>query len=120
MSYATWLDFEHRLENSFLSVQYFVLQYPQIFPEINMDQLNEQFLNYQLLSAEDIPTSVKDSVGLSANDPHHIDVLWGYLRGVKKTSSSSYEFDILFKVGEVVMTIAHSNAVEERIFFSNK
>jgi hypothetical protein len=44
-------------------VQYLVLQYPEIFPEIKKDQLDEQFLNYQLLSAEDIPTSVKDSAG---------------------------------------------------------
>ena len=116
LTHATWLDFERRLEKSFLSVQYFVLQYSEILPEMDLDGLNEQFLNYQLLSAEDIPTSLKESVGLSANDPHQVDVLWGYLKGVKKPGSSSYEFDLLFKVAEVVMTIPHSNAGEERIF----
>ena len=41
-----------------------------------MDKLNEQFLTYQLLVEEDIPTSVKESVGLEAEDPYHVDVLW--------------------------------------------
>ena len=76
---------------------------------MNMDRPNEQFLNYQLLPTEDIPKIVKESAGVSANDPHQVDVLWGYLRGMKKPDSSSYEFD-LFKVAEVVMTIPHSNA----------
>ena len=31
LTHATWLDFENRQEKSFLSVQYFVLQYPEIF-----------------------------------------------------------------------------------------
>ena len=35
---------------------------------------------------------------------------------LKKAGSNSYEFDLLFKVAEVVMTIPHSNAGEERIF----
>ena len=119
LTHATWLDFENRLEKTFLSVQYFVQRYPEIFPEASersMDQLNEQFLAYQLLSEEDIPSKVKGSAGLSANDPHRVDVLWGYLRCVKKPGSSTYEFDLLFKVAEVVMTIPHSNAGEERIF----
>ena len=95
LTHATWLDFEHRLEKSFLSVEYFVLKYPEIFPEMNLDQLNEQFLNYQLLATEDIPVTVKESVGLKEEDPYQVDVLWGYLRGVKTTSTTSgYESDL--------------------------
>ncbi|XP_065893400.1 uncharacterized protein [Dysidea avara] len=112
---ATWLDFEHRLQNSFLSVQYFVLKYPTIFGSINMDKLNEQFLNYQLLSDEQIPKEVKEGIGLEDDDPHRIDVLWGFLRGMKKPGTNSLEFDHLFKVAEATMTISHSNAGEERI-----
>ena len=116
LTHATRLDFENRLEKNFLSVQYFVLQYPEIFPDMNMDRLNEQFLNYQLLPTKNIPTIVKESAGLSANDPHRVDILWGYLRGMEeKTGSRSYKFDLLFKVAEVVMIIPHSNA-EERLF----
>ena len=81
-----------------------------------MDQLNEQFLNYQLLSADDIPSEVKETAGLDEDDRHGVDVLWGYLRGMKKPGASRCEFDLLFKVAEVVMTIPHSNAGEEQIF----
>ena len=42
---ATWLDFENRLEKCFHSVKYFVHQYPNIFPEMDMDRQNEQVLN---------------------------------------------------------------------------
>ena len=113
LAHATWLDFEHRLEKNFLSVQYFVLQYPKIFPEMNMDHLNEQLMNYQLLKEDDITTIVKESVGLGPDDPHQVDVFWGYLKGVRKPGSSTFEFDLLFKVAELVMTIPHSNAGEE-------
>ena len=65
---------------------------------------------------EDIPTSVKESVGLE--DPYHVDVLWIYLKDVKKPGTRESEFDLLFKVAEVIMTIPHSNAGEERIFHS--
>ena len=34
----------------------------------------------------------------------------------EKPGTSSFEFDLLFKVAEVIMTIPHSNAGEERIF----
>ena len=77
---------------------------------------NEQFLTYQLLVEEDIPTSVKESVGLEAEDPYRVDVLWAYLEDVKKPGTRENEFDLLFKVAEVIMTIPHSNAGEEIIF----
>ncbi len=88
LTHATWLDLEHRLAKCFLSVEYFVL--------------------------DDIPTAVKESAGL-AEDPYRVDVLWGYLRGVKKPGISCFDFDLLFKVAEVVMTNPHSNAGEEGI-----
>ena len=75
---ATWLDFENQLQKSFSSVEYFVLKYGCILSGINMDQLNEQFLNYQLLAEADIPKEVKERTGLSEEDYYRIDVLWGF------------------------------------------
>ena len=49
--HATWLHFEQRLEKHFNSVEYFVHRYPNIFPEMNMDKLNEEFLSYQMLAS---------------------------------------------------------------------
>jgi len=113
LSNATWLDFEHKLQKNFDSVEFFVLKYKQIFSDMSI----EQFLNYQLLTEEDIPKEVKERMGLSEENPHgRIDVLWGFLRGVKTPGTSSFEFNLLFKVAEAVMTIPHSNAPEERIF----
>ena len=81
-----------------------------------MNSLQEQFLNYQLLEAEDISKQVKESAGLDDDDPHRIDVLWGYLRNIKVPGTNTLEFDLLFKVAQTVMTIPHSNAGEERVF----
>ena len=113
---ATWLDFENRLQKSFPCVEYFVLKYQHIFSGMNIDELNEQFLDYQLLPDDAIPKEVKECVNLSEEDPHRIDVLWGFLQGVKKPGTNLFDFDLLFKVAEAVMTIPHSNAGEERIF----
>ena len=113
---ATWLNFEERLEKNFMSVEYFVHRYPDILSEIDMDQLSEEFLSYQVLPSDAIPKSVKESVNLEDNDPHRVDVLWGYLKGMKEPGTGNLLFGSLFKVAEVVMTIPHSNAGEERIF----
>ena len=99
------------MEKSFSSVEYFVWKYPEIFPGVHLDQLQEQFLNYQLLSEADIPKEAKANI---EEHPYRVDILWGFLRGVKKPGTNSFEFDLLFKVAEVVMTIPHSNAGEER------
>ena len=56
-------------------------------------------------------------MGLSEENPHgRIDVLRGFLKGVKTPGTSSFEFNLLFKVAKAVMTIPHSNVQEERIF----
>ena len=73
--HATWLIFESRLEKSFVSVQYFVDRYKELFPDLSMDKLNDQFLTYQLLSDNDIPQSVKDLSWRSADDCHQVDKL---------------------------------------------
>jgi len=83
-----------------------------------MDKLSEQFLTYQLLVEEDIPTSVKESARLEAEDPYRVDVLWTYLKDLKKPGTQECEFDLLFKVAEAIMTLPHSNAGEERILHS--
>jgi len=75
------VELEKRLEKNFLSVEYFVYRY---LSEINMDHLSEEFLNYQTVSLDAIPKSVKKSVNLKEEDPHHVDVLWGHLRGLKE------------------------------------
>ena len=116
LSHVVWVGFESRLEKTFSSVEYIVHRYHTLFPGLNMDRLNEQYLTYQLLVDEDIPKSVRESAGVDAEHPYRVDVLWAYLKDVKKPGLTQCEFDLLFQVAEVVMTIPHSNAGEERIF----
>ena len=116
LTHSTWLHFEDRLEKNFLSVEYFVMPYPAILHDVSIDLLNEQFFNYQLIEDKDIPVFVKECAGLAEEDPHRVDILWGYLKKVKKPGTNSFEYDQLFRVAEVVMSIPHSNAGEERIF----
>ena len=79
-----------------------------------MDKLNEQYITFQTLVVEDIPKLVKENAGLQPEDPY---LLWTQLKEIKKPGTNKGEFDLLFKVAEAVMTIPHSNAGEERIFF---
>ena len=119
LKHATWIDFENRLDKGFCSVDYFIHRFPNIFQSVDMDKLNEQFLNYQLLMPGDIPAFIREKA--EENDHYRIDDLWGYLKGVKKPGTNISEFDQLFKVAEVVLSIPHSNASEERVFsFINK
>ena len=117
LMHATWLDFQHRLEKAFVSVEYFINKYSHIFHNMDLESLNEQFLNYQMLLEEDIPAGVKELAKGEEDDPYHqVDILWGYLKGVKRPGTNKPGFDLLFQVAEVTMTIPHSNAGEERIF----
>ena len=45
---------------------------------MNIDQLNEQFLNYQLISEADIPKEVKEQANFAEHDSYRIDVLGGF------------------------------------------
>ena len=83
---------------------------------MDMDRLSEEFFNYQMLSSDSVPKSVKESVNLKDEDPHCVDKLWGHLRGLKEPGMNDILFGLLFKVAEVLMTIPHSNAGVERIF----
>ena len=51
---------------------------------MDLDCTNEEFCNYEMLTSNTIPKSVKDSDDLREDDPHRVDVLWDYLRGLKE------------------------------------
>lgn len=37
LMHATWIDFQHRLDKSFMSVGYFVAKYPEILPDMDLE-----------------------------------------------------------------------------------
>jgi len=88
------LTLKSDLKKSFSSIEYFVLKYPEIFPGMNLNQLLEQFLNYQLFSEAVIPKEAKANIDVSEEHPYRVDVL----RGLKKPGTNSFEFNLLFKV----------------------
>lgn len=67
--HATWLDFKQRLQKSFISVEYFVHRFPNFFEGVDIDRLNEEFINYQLPSSTDIPNTIKENANLREEDP---------------------------------------------------
>ena len=42
------------------SVQYFLNRFTIVLPNVNVDQLEEQFLNHQLLATDEIPNEVNE------------------------------------------------------------
>ena len=84
-----------------------------------MNQLEEEFLQYQLLDKKDIPDSVWKSALTSQQDnevsQYRIDTLWAYLKTVKYPDGL-LKFEKIARVACVVLTLPHSNAEEERVF----
>ena len=97
-------------------MEFLVYRYEDIFTDVKIDRLEEQFVNYQLLADSDIPIEVKQKAGLEESDNYCIDDLWGYLKGIKRPGTADFEVDLLFLVAEVILTTPHSNASEERVF----
>lgn len=60
-----------------------------------MELLQEEFVNYQLLSDTAIPPEVWDAATVSENENtkyYCMDVIWGYLCKVKVIGSSELKF----------------------------
>ena len=63
---------------------------------------------------DDIPSSVREATGIDSEHPYRVDLLWAYLKDVKKPGTREYEIDLIFKVAEAVMTIYLTQMLERR------
>ena len=115
VSCANWLDFTNKAEHNFESVEYFVDRFLTL-KNNKKDKLHSQFLNYQVLSEDDLPQVIRDAITSSEYGNCLVDILWDFLRGVKVPGTNSFQYNLLFKVAEMIMTIPHSSAAEERMF----
>ena len=97
----------------------FVKRYPKLlnFTNIELDKLNEEFLDYQALSKDGIPQTVWDNAicyevgeGDQKKTYHRMDAIWSYLVKMKIPGMDIYRFSKLGRVAKVVLTIPHSNA----------
>ena len=62
-----------------MAVEFFVYRFPHLFQNIDMDRLAEQFMAYQVLPDDAIPSSVKTDMDLNPEDLLRADALWTYL-----------------------------------------
>ena len=85
---------------------------------LELSNLEDEFLSYQLLNESDIPDSVwKSALVVEKDDKQYyrMDVIWAYLKTVKH-ADNSLVFKKLADVDLLVLTLPHSNAEEERVF----
>lgn len=86
---------------------------------VELSNLEDEFLNYQMLEESDIPVSVWQSALVEEKEDgrqyYRMDVIWSYLK-TKKHTDSTPAFPKLAEVALTVLTLPHSNAEEERLF----
>ncbi|KAJ8037837.1 Ketimine reductase mu-crystallin [Holothuria leucospilota] len=92
-----------RLEMSFTSVSYFVKRF-HIMKD-KLDELEIEFAHYQV---ENIPTELLQQ--------KRVDSTWVALSHLKDESSGEFKYANLSKFMLSILSIAHSNAEDERIF----
>lgn len=83
-------------------------------------KLNEEFIDYQLLSDSVIPQDVWDAATVVIDEEtggkkYRMDVLWQYLSTLKSSDGRDL-FRRLSMIAKLVLVIPHSNATEERVF----
>ena len=105
MAHAEFLDFEKRESADIADVDYFVEQYNEFlkFTPEQMNALSEEFVEYQLMEAANIPPEVWKTA--REREPENedekpflrIDVMWAYLNRRNLLMAASLNLLILLK-----------------------
>ena len=80
-----------------------------------MQALTEEFYDFQLLGDDAIPAHIMETFKTERGDLR-MDVLWSYVGDMKDTAEGVLCYPRLRKVANLILTISHSNAEEERVF----
>lgn len=118
---AGFVNFHVRETATFQQVEYFVERFGALLPfqsPREMDVLLDEFVEYQLLQDDDIPSDVWDKASIVIDDDttyHRMDIVWHHISTLK-APDSRLRFSRLSKVAMLVLIIPHSNAEEERVF----
>ena len=110
LKHSFFVDFTKRataaIENKFFFVEKFELN----FSASQLNELDNQFLQYQLLQDKDIPQSVWDKATIVDEGDntkyYQMDVLWGHISKIK-TCFDRLQFNLLFKVAKLVLVLPH-------------
>lgn len=122
LMHSVFVNFTERESCEFESVEFFVEQFRLNLSSKDLNELQEEFLAYQLLDESDIPKSVwDDACVIEKKDDEEVkkyyrmDVIWGYL-STMKAGDGQFQFKKLFKVAKLILVLPHSNAGAERVF----
>ena len=121
-AHAVCVDFFKKESASWSDVEYFVLYFKSQlqFDEQETNILYEQFIDFQMLSTDELSVNALTDVMLhefhDGNVEYRMDVIWYNLRQMRSPIGNGYRFHLLFRVACVVVLIPHSNAGIERVF----
>ena len=85
---------------TFSSVEYFCARYSHIlnFTPSDLDRLQEEFLDYQMLSKTDIPSAIWEEATVYEDDSvshHRMDMIWGFIHTIRNNDGSKrFESDL--------------------------
>jgi hypothetical protein len=113
---SRFVNFEKCREHEFTMVEFFLQRFPDHL-EMSVEEqekLQEQFIDYQLLSNHNIPQHVCNDATVKTDEDgtaclFRMDVIWG------QSADGTPQFDLLARVALTVLCLPHSNA-EERVF----
>lgn len=92
------------------------------FTPMQFSEMEEEFVQLAGVDLDIFPPSVLEEATIRVDKEddskkvYRIDVLWWFLHELKLPGTSISRFKHLFKLAKVVLTVVHSNAVEESLF----
>ena len=118
LMHARFVSYEERENCEFVDVEYFIDHYQQVlsFNDVDMDQI---FVEYQLLEQNDVPQHVWQSAKEKSEDEEStficMDVVWGFLSSASTGDGCRIKSAHLSKFARLVLVLPHSNAGDEWI-----
>ena len=117
LKHSVFVNFFKRRDVNIEDVLFFVRRFKIDLSADEIIQLDEEFIEYQLLKEEEIPKSVWDDATIVESEEtkyFRMDVIWGYL-AKQKSCFGRFSYKLLSKITKLVLVLPHSNAGEERV-----
>ena len=89
---------------------------------MQFSEMEQEFVQLVMIDLNVFPPSVLEQATIKVDKEddsqkvYRIDVLWWYLHELRIPGTSISRFKHLFKLAKLLLTVVHSNAVEESLF----
>ena len=89
---------------------------------MQFSEMEQEFVQLVMIDLNVFPPSVLEEATIKVDKEddsqkvYQIDVLWWYLHELRIPGTSISRFKHLFKLAKLLLTVVHSNAVEELLF----